>query len=96
MALHLFPHCALDTAHSLRKLAILLRTAIGANKCLFAAGPGAYMVSYVCATGGRPLRVLNGGGDGGSLLDLGAVRPEDLGGSNNTGLLGGKVIEPSC
>lgn len=96
MAPHLFPHYVLDTAHFLRKLAILLRTAIGANKCIFAAGPGAYMVAYVCATGGRPLRVLNGGGDGGSLLDLGAVRPEDLGGSNSTVLLGRKVREPSC
>lgn len=60
---------------------MLLRTVIGAKKCLFAAGPGAHVVAYVCATGGKKLRVLNGGGYGGSLLELSAIRPEDLGGT---------------
>lgn len=96
ITLPLFPQCLLDTAYyCLRKLAILIRTAIAAKKCLFVAGPGAYMVAYVCTTGGRPLKVLNGGGDGGSLLDLAAVRPEDLGGSNNAVQLGLKVREPA-
>lgn len=65
----------------LPQLSILVRTVLAAKKCLFAAGPGAYMVAYACATGGRALRVLNGGGQGGSLLDLTALRPEDLGGT---------------
>ena len=60
---------------------MLLRTVIGAQKCLFAAGPGAHIVTYVCATGGKNLRVLNGGGHGGCLLELSTLRPEDLGGT---------------
>lgn len=59
---------------------MLLRTIIGAKKSLFAAGPGAHIVAFVCATGGKNLRVLNGGGYGGSLLELSTLRPEDLGG----------------
>lgn len=62
-----------------RQLLVFLRTVLGAKKCLFAAGPGAHVVAYVCATGGKALRVLNGGGDGGSLLELSSLRPEDLG-----------------
>ncbi|CAM9333898.1 unnamed protein product, partial [Hapterophycus canaliculatus] len=61
------------------KLVVFLRTVIGARKCLFASGPGAHVVAYICATGGKALRVLNGGGDGGSLLDLSSLRPEHLG-----------------
>lgn len=38
-------------------------------------------MAYVCATGGKKMRVLNGGGYGGSLLELSALRPEDLGGT---------------
>lgn len=74
----------------LRQLVLFLRTVIEAKKCLFAAGPGAHIVSYVCATGGKPLRVLNGGGNGGSLLELSSLRPEDLGGSGKP-MCGGEV-----
>lgn len=74
--------CALfSQTFLLWQLMVFLRTVIGAKKCLFAAGPGAHIVAYVCATGGKTLRVLNGGGDGGSLLELSALRPEDLGGT---------------
>ena len=80
------------TPFLLWQLVVLLRTVIGAKKCLFAAGPGAHVVAYVCATGGKTLKVLNGGGDGGSLLELSALRPEDLGGSGKP-KRGGEVIE---
>ncbi|CAN0201301.1 unnamed protein product, partial [Ectocarpus sp. 8 AP-2014] len=53
---------------------------------------GAHIVSYVCATGGKPLRVLNGGGNGGSLLELSSLRPEDLGGSGKP-MCGGEARE---
>lgn len=69
------------TSFFFRQLVVLLRTIIGARKCLYAAGPGAHMVAYVCATGGKNLKVLNGGGYGGSLLELSTLRPEDLGGT---------------
>lgn len=49
------------------------------------------MVAYVGATGGRTLQVLNGGGQGGSLLDLAGLRPEDLGGTNGTARNSDKV-----
>lgn len=68
-----------------------MRTILGAKKCLFAAGPGAYMVAYVRATSGKPLRVLNGGGQGGSLLDIAALRPADLGGTNDVTCWSGRV-----
>ncbi len=74
-------HVLLYQTFLLWQLVVFLRTVIGAKKCLFAAGPGAHIVAYVCATGGKTLRVLNGGGDGGSLLELSALRPEDLGGT---------------
>ena len=69
---------------------IFIRTIIGANKSLFAAGPGAHIVAYICATGGKTLRVLNGGEDGGSLHDLSSRRPEDFGGSGKA-RCGGEV-----
>lgn len=47
-------------------------------------------MAFVCATGGKRLRVLNGGGYGGSLLELSTLRPEDLGG-NGKPKCGGEV-----
>lgn len=49
------------------------------------------MVAYVRATSGKPLRVLNGGGQGGSLLDIAALRPADLGGTNDVTCWSGRV-----
>ncbi|CAM9212938.1 unnamed protein product, partial [Discosporangium mesarthrocarpum] len=53
-----------------RSLVLVVRTALCADKCLFAAGAGASVVAYVCATGGRRLKVLNGNGEGGALHDF--------------------------
>ncbi|CAM9895074.1 unnamed protein product, partial [Choristocarpus tenellus] len=44
---------------------------------MFAAGSGAYVVAYVCATDGRRMRVLNGNGEGGSVLELPTMHPRD-------------------
>lgn len=73
------------------KLLIFLRAVLRADKCLIAAGPGAFIVAYVLATGGKPLKVLNGSGEGGSLLELSSRRPEDLGGSSTLRRRGGQV-----
>lgn len=55
-------------APSARKLALLVKMCMMTGKCLFAAGLGAALLSYVCVTGGELLRVLNNSGEG-SLLD---------------------------
>jgi hypothetical protein len=55
-------------APSARKLALLVKMCMMTGKCLFAAGLGASLLAYVCATGGELLRVLNNNGKG-SLLD---------------------------
>lgn len=51
----------------------LVRNILGAKKCLFAAGPGAYMAAYVCATGGKLLHVLNDEEQKGAPLDITAL-----------------------
>lgn len=55
-------------APSARKLTLLVKMCMMTGKCLFAAGLGASLLAYVCATGGELLRVLNNNGKG-SLLD---------------------------
>ena len=59
-----------------RPLLALVKACVACRKALFAAGPAALMVGYVCATGGRRLRVLNGdAGGGGPLAALRRTKP---------------------